>query len=141
VVLGRGDVVGLIRRFEEVVGEEKAEQDALRMLEGKFDLNDYFDQIGVLQKRRRVDTQSKMAGFQNDGRDGAMRRTYTQAEVDEKSRDLIKRTLKSLIASYDGSARGAKEILRGLAAAREMDVDCRPFEDALAKRYRSRKAA
>jgi signal recognition particle subunit SRP54 len=50
VVLGRGDVVGLIRRFEEVVGEEKAEQDALRMLEGKFDLNDFFDQIGVLQK-------------------------------------------------------------------------------------------
>jgi hypothetical protein len=82
-----------------------------------------------------------MEGFQDDGRDGAMRRTYTQAEVDEKSRELIKRKLKGLIAGYDGSARDAKEILRGLAVAREMNIDCRPFEDALAKRYRSRRAA
>ena len=34
-----------------------------------------------------------------------------------------------------------KEILRGLAAAREMDMDCRPFEDALAQRHRSLDAA
>ncbi len=34
-----------------------------------------------------------------------------------------------------------KEILRGLAAAREMDMDCRPFEDALAERHRSLDAA
>jgi len=49
-ILGRGDVVGLIQQFEEVVDEEKAEQDAIRMLKGKFDMNDYLEQIGVLQK-------------------------------------------------------------------------------------------
>jgi signal recognition particle subunit SRP54 len=49
-ILGRGDVVGLIQQFEEVVDEEKAEQDAVRMLKGKFDMNDFFEQIGVLQK-------------------------------------------------------------------------------------------
>jgi hypothetical protein len=70
-----------------------------------------------------------------------MKRTYTQAEVDEKSRVLIARKLTKLISSYDGSAKAAKEILRGLAAARMMDMDCRRFEDALAKRYRSRRAA
>ena len=46
-----------------------------------------------------------------------------------------------LIDRYDGSPDDAKEILRGLAAARSMDMDCRPFEDALAARHRSLDAA
>jgi signal recognition particle subunit SRP54 len=49
-ILGRGDVVGLVTQFEEVVDEEKAEQDALRMLKGKFDMNDFLEQISVLKK-------------------------------------------------------------------------------------------
>ena len=49
-ILGRGDVVGLIQQFEDVVDEEKAEQDAVRMLKGKFDMNDFLEQIGVLQE-------------------------------------------------------------------------------------------
>ncbi|HSZ82347.1 MAG TPA: signal recognition particle protein [Polyangia bacterium] len=49
-ILGRGDVVGLIQQFEEVVDEEKAEQDAVRMLKGKFDMNDFQQQLGVLKK-------------------------------------------------------------------------------------------
>ena len=49
-ILGCGDIVGLIQQFEEVVDEEKAEQDAVRMLKGKFDMNDFLEQIGMLQK-------------------------------------------------------------------------------------------
>ncbi len=49
-ILGRGDVIGLIQQFEDVVDEEKAEQDAVRMLKGKFDMNDFLEQIGVLKK-------------------------------------------------------------------------------------------
>jgi len=49
-ILGKGDVVGLIQQFEEVVDEEKAEQDAVRMLKGKFDMKDFLDQIGMLKK-------------------------------------------------------------------------------------------
>src|SRR3954467_12558829 len=49
-ILGKGDVVGLVQQFEEVVDEEKAEQDAVRMLKGKFDMNDFLEQIGVLKK-------------------------------------------------------------------------------------------
>jgi len=70
-----------------------------------------------------------------------MKRTYTQAEVDAKSRVLIAKKLNRLIAGYDGSAKDAKEILRGLAAARMMEMDCRPFEDALAKYFQPRNAA
>ena len=60
---------------------------------------------------------------------------HEQKEIDEITRDGIARKLKLLIESYDGSPNAAKEILRGLAAARDMDMDCRPFEDALAERH------
>src|SRR4051812_49306200 len=49
-ILGRGDVVGLIQQFEEVVDEQKAEQDAKRMLQGKFVMNDFQEQLQVLKK-------------------------------------------------------------------------------------------
>ena len=70
-----------------------------------------------------------------------MRRTFTQREVEARSRELIARKLNRLISRYDGSAKAAKEILRGLAAARMMEMDCRPFEDALAKYFQPRSAA
>ena len=49
-ILGFGDIVGLMKDFEEVVDEEKAEEDAVRMLKGKFDMKDFLEQIGVIQK-------------------------------------------------------------------------------------------
>jgi hypothetical protein len=45
------------------------------------------------------------------------------------------------IAGYDGSPAAAKEILRGLAAARTMGIDLGPFEDALTERHRALDAA
>jgi hypothetical protein len=66
---------------------------------------------------------------------------HGQQEVDGITRDGIAQKLNDLIGRYDGSPDAAKEILRGLAAARMMDMDCRPFEDALAERHRSLDAA
>ena len=66
---------------------------------------------------------------------------HEQEEVDRITRDGIALKLTQLIERYDGAPEAAKEILRGLAAAREMDMDCRPFEDALAQRHRSLDAA
>src|SRR5678810_284250 len=40
-ILGMGDIVGLVKDFEQVVDAEKAEEDALRMLKGKFDMQDF----------------------------------------------------------------------------------------------------
>jgi signal recognition particle subunit SRP54 len=45
-----GDIVGLVKDFEQVVDAEKAEEDALRMLKGKFDMQDFLDQIRLIQK-------------------------------------------------------------------------------------------
>ena len=67
-----GDVVGLMKDFEEVVDEEKAEEDAVRMLKGKFDMNDFLEQIGVIQK---------MGSLQGHGREdpGHRRRACPRA--------------------------------------------------------------
>ena len=66
---------------------------------------------------------------------------HGQDEIDAITREGITEKLTNLIDRYDGSPDDAKEILRGLAAARSMDMDCRPFEDALAARHRSLDAA
>ncbi|MFH1131784.1 MAG: signal recognition particle protein [Pseudomonadota bacterium] len=49
-ILGMGDVVGLMKDFEDVVDTEKAEKDAMRMLRGKFDMHDFLEQIKTIQK-------------------------------------------------------------------------------------------
>ncbi len=49
-ILGMGDIVGLVKDFEQVVDAEKAEDDALRMLKGKFDMQDFLEQIRLIQK-------------------------------------------------------------------------------------------
>jgi signal recognition particle subunit SRP54 len=49
-ILGMGDIVGLVKDFEQVVDSEKAEEDAVRMLKGKFDMQDFVDQIRMIQK-------------------------------------------------------------------------------------------
>ncbi len=49
-ILGMGDIVGLVKDFEDVVDAEKAEEDAVRMLKGKFDMQDFVDQIRMIQK-------------------------------------------------------------------------------------------
>ncbi|HEY0482535.1 MAG TPA: signal recognition particle protein [Kofleriaceae bacterium] len=49
-ILGMGDIVGLVKDFEQVVDAEKAEEDALRMLKGKFDMQDFLEQIKLIQK-------------------------------------------------------------------------------------------
>lgn len=49
-ILGMGDIVGLMKDFEEVVDEKKAEEDAKRMLQGRFTLHDFLEQIRTLQQ-------------------------------------------------------------------------------------------
>jgi signal recognition particle subunit SRP54 len=49
-VLGMGDVVGLMKDFEEVVDQKKAAEDAMRMLEGQFTLEDFLELVRMIQK-------------------------------------------------------------------------------------------
>lgn len=65
----------------------------------------------------------------------------TQAEIDEHMRSRIAARLAAMIADYDGAPAAAKEILRGLAAARAMGIDLAPYADALTERHRALGAA
>ena len=49
-ILGMGDVVGLMQDFERVVDEKKVEKDAARMLSGEFTLDDFLEQISMIQQ-------------------------------------------------------------------------------------------
>ncbi len=75
-ILGFGDVVGLVRDFEEVVDEKKAEEDAMRMLQGDFSLNDFLNQVKTIKKMGPLqDVLEKLPFFQ-----GAMPQ---QATIDD----------------------------------------------------------
>jgi signal recognition particle subunit SRP54 len=49
-ILGFGDVVGLVRDFEQHVDEAKAEEDAKKILSGEFTLDDFVQQIRLVRK-------------------------------------------------------------------------------------------
>src|SRR5579871_6225035 len=49
-ILGFGDIVGLMKDFEEVVDEEKAEADAKKLLSGRFNMRDFVEQIQMVRK-------------------------------------------------------------------------------------------
>lgn len=48
-ILGLGDVVGLIEDFEKVASKD-SEEEAKRMLSGKFNFKDFYEQISMIQK-------------------------------------------------------------------------------------------
>jgi signal recognition particle subunit SRP54 len=49
-ILGFGDIVGLMKDFEQVVDEDKAEEDAKKLLSGRFSMRDFVDQIRLVRK-------------------------------------------------------------------------------------------
>ncbi|MBH1989165.1 MAG: signal recognition particle protein [Myxococcaceae bacterium] len=49
-ILGMGDIVSLVKDFEEHIDQEKAEKDAQRMMKGRIGLQDFLDQIRMIRK-------------------------------------------------------------------------------------------
>jgi signal recognition particle subunit SRP54 len=49
-ILGFGDIVGLMKDFEQVVDEKKAEEDAKKLLSGNFSMKDFVEQIRMVRK-------------------------------------------------------------------------------------------
>jgi signal recognition particle subunit SRP54 len=98
-ILGMGDIVGLMKDFEEVVDAEKAEEDAVRMLKGKFDMQDFLDQVGMIQKMGSLkDLFEKMPFFPGGLPEGV--------NLDDK--ELVK--IKSLISSMTVEERKHPEV-------------------------------
>jgi signal recognition particle subunit SRP54 len=88
-ILGFGDIVGLMQDFEQVVDEEKAEKDAKRLLQGRFTLDDFLEQISMLQQMGPLqDMLEKLPFFADSVPDGF--------QVDEKELVRIKAMVSSM---------------------------------------------
>jgi signal recognition particle subunit SRP54 len=70
-ILGMGDIVGLMKDFEDVVDAQEAEKEAIDMLQGKFDMADFLKQIKTIQKMGSLaDLFDKLPFFPNGMPDG-----------------------------------------------------------------------
>jgi hypothetical protein len=67
-----------------------------------------------------------------------LKRSYE--DLKQRSRQRVTEKLQRVIAAYDGSARNVREILRGLVAAIDLDLDVKAFVRELGKRTRQHHA-
>jgi signal recognition particle subunit SRP54 len=103
-ILGMGDVVGLVRDFEQVVDQREAEADAARLLRGRFGLEDLLKQLRLVQRMGPVgEVLARLPGL------GSL-----ADHVDE--RELVK--AESLIRSMTPGERARPEIIDKSRAAR-----------------------
>lgn len=49
-ILGHGDIVGLVKDFEEVIDEKKAEEEAQKLLRGDFTYDDFLSQLKMMKR-------------------------------------------------------------------------------------------
>jgi len=117
-ILGFGDVVGLMKDFEEVVDEKKAEEDARRMLKGQFTMVDFLEQIQAIKKMGPLqDLVDKMPFFRqmagnaavDEGEIVKVESVIRSMTAEERVQpDIITESRKRRIAR--GSGRSAKDV-------------------------------
>jgi signal recognition particle subunit SRP54 len=117
-ILGMGDVVGLVKDFEQVADQKQAEEAAQRMLKGRLTLEDLLSQLKTIQRMGPLrDVFAKLPMFggladQVDERElvkvEAMIRSMTPRERSEP--DVINKSRASRIAR--GSGRRSKEVMQ-----------------------------
>lgn len=66
-ILGFGDIVGLMKDFEEIVDEKKAEEDAKRLLSGNFNMTHFLEQIRTIKKMGSLKDLFERMPFFGDG--------------------------------------------------------------------------
>ncbi len=82
-ILGFGDVVGLVKDFEEVIDEKKAEEDALRMLKGEFTFTHFLDNIKSIKKMGPLqDVVAKLPFFSGGLPDNAVVDDYELVKIE-----------------------------------------------------------
>jgi signal recognition particle subunit SRP54 len=120
-ILGMGDVVGLMKDFEEVVDEKKAEQDAKRMLRGQFTLDDFLEQLQTLQSMGPLQdlldkvpffAESVPDGFQVDEREiGQIKAIVSSMTRQERARsELFQKQPTRIMRVAKGSGTGERQV-------------------------------
>ncbi|HRE90772.1 MAG TPA: signal recognition particle protein [Myxococcota bacterium] len=87
-ILGFGDVVGLVKDFGEVVDEQKAEEDAKKILSGNFNMLTFLEQIRTIKKMGSLkDILEKMPFFKD---------SMPGADLDDKQLDKVEAVICSM---------------------------------------------
>jgi signal recognition particle subunit SRP54 len=117
-ILGMGDVVGLVRDFESVVDQRRAEADAERLLRGQFSMEDLLGQLRTIQRLgplREVFAKLPMFGSLADKVDGdelgrieAIIHSMTRSERHDPELLVRERGRSARVAR--GSGRPVKEV-------------------------------
>ncbi|HEY8427316.1 MAG TPA: signal recognition particle protein [Sandaracinaceae bacterium] len=121
-ILGMGDIVGLMKDFEEVVDEKKAEEDAKRMLQGKFTLHDFLEQIRMLQQMGPLQelfeklpffADSVPEGFQVDDKELKRAEAIVSSMTKDERREpeLFAKQRSRITRVAKGSGRSEKEVV------------------------------
>ena len=99
-ILGMGDVLSLIEKAEQAIDQKKAEELAQRMVENKFTLNDYLDQLEAIQGMGSLsEIASMMPGID------------AKALEDADPNDTVMRRTKAIIQSMTMKERENPDIL------------------------------
>jgi signal recognition particle subunit SRP54 len=128
-ILGYGDVATLVEKTKTAVSEEQAERTAEKLKKGRFDLNDFYEQLQTLRKMGSLSGLVKMIP-------GAGK-MLGDAEVDEK--DLSK--VEAIILSMTPEERSKPETINGsrrLRIARGSGTDVQDV-GALLKQFEAMK--
>lgn len=101
-ILGFGDILGLMKDFEEVIDEEQAEEEARKMLEGRFTFIDFLEQIRMIKRMGSLrDLLDKMPFFPDGLPEG----------VNIDDRELVK--VEAMIQSMTPTERSRPELIIG----------------------------
>ncbi|MFT7578673.1 MAG: signal recognition particle subunit SRP54 [Myxococcota bacterium] len=87
-ILGFGDVVGLVKDFEGVVDEAKAEEDARKILSGDFNMITFLEQIRTIKKMGSLKDLMERMPFMKD--------SMGQVDLDDKQLDKVEAVILSM---------------------------------------------
>ena len=137
-ILGEGDLQSLIEHAEEVIDEELAKKTAKRMSSGKFDLEDFLDQLNQIKKMGPLENMLKLIpgaskmGLNNitiDPKQIAHIEAIIQSMTVKERRnpDIIKASRKQRIAK--GSGTSVQEVNRLLSQFENMKKMMKQFKN------------
>jgi signal recognition particle subunit SRP54 len=131
-ILGMGDIVGLVKDFEEVVDEQEAQQaeeDAERLLRGQFGLDDLLKQLKMIQRMgplREVMSKLPMFGSLSEQVDeGELKKVESligsMTPVERTRPEIIDKSRAARIARGSGRrSRDVRDLIERLGQMREM---------------------
>jgi len=131
-ILGMGDIVGLVEDFDAVVDEheaERAEEDAERILKGRFGMDDLLQQLRIIQRMGPLrDVMAKMPGFGklaehvDEGELGKVQAMIHSMTPAERTRpEVIDRSRASRIARGSGRQQSeVSDLVKRFSQMREM---------------------